>query len=312
MRRLPKLLISALVITPLAIGVGPALAATTDEISSVIVDETLAGFGVEVTDADLLSSLADDLGYAIDADLINNDIVDEVNDAIDSGTDASLDDNQDANESDAVDEFEKTKTNLELAFEAIKLEFQQCREQATGGARECAMGLGVKMQIAISEDLLATIQAKEAALAGLTGDELAAAEAELAELQKRLENRTLRIAQQLIRLQERTQSTDVATEDVAKLEQLEVRVQEKVKSGVGAANSNSGKSASPTPSSSGSTSVTPGTTNGNSNNGKSNSGNSSGNSNSGNSSNGKSNGKSVTPSPATSMSSNSTGSTISE
>ena len=310
MRRISKLAISALVITPLAIGMGPALAANTDEISSVIVDKTLAGFGVEVTDTDLLSSLAEDLGYAIDQDLINNDIVDEVNNAIDSGTDASLDDNQDANESDAVDEFEKSKTNLELAFDAIKLEFQQCREQATGGARECAAGLGVKMQIAISEDLLATIQAKEAALAGLTGDELAAAEAELAELQKRLENRTLRIAQQLVRLQERTQAGDVASDEVAKLEQLEVRVQEKVKSGVGAANSNSGRSASPTPSSTGSgQSVSP-SNSGNSNSGNKNSSN--GKSNSGNSSNGKSNGKSVSPSPATSMTSKSNGSTVSE
>lgn len=305
MRSISKLVISAVIVTPLAIGVGPVLAATTDEISSVIVDKTLAGLGVEVTDQELLAELESDLSDAIDADLINNDIVNAVDDAVDSGTDASLDDKQDQNESEAVDEFVAEKTSLQLAFEAIKTEFQNCRELATGSAKDCALGLGIKFQIAISENMLANIQAKEASLAGLTGDELAAAEAELAQMQKQLENRTMRIAQQLVRLQDRTGVTADVQSDVAQLEQIEVRVQEKVKAGVGAsnANPNSGRSASPTPSSSMSSQTNSGNSNGNSSNGNS----SNGKSNSGNSSNGKSNGKSVTPSQTPS-----TGATVSE
>jgi hypothetical protein len=179
-----------------------ALSATTEEISAVLFDDTTVLLNIEVDDADLAESLEADLQYALDEDVIDPDIVDEIADAVDSGEESDLDDLVGDNLIEQEQSWLEKSPELLNAFELVKFEFHQCRSQSSGGASECAQGLGFRLQVAAVNLSLEGIEERKASLDGLTGPELEEALALIAAEEEELAKKLARAEQKLARLGE--------------------------------------------------------------------------------------------------------------
>jgi len=177
-----------------------AFAATTDEISEVLFEETTNFLEIEIKDADLTESLLEDIGYAVEEEVVDPEIVEVIGDAIDSERESNLDDLFGENSEEQEESWLGKSPELLNAFDLVKFEFHQCRIQSTGGASECAQGMGFKLQVASVQLALADLEEQRAALDGLEGVELeealaliAAQEAELAQKLARAEEKLARL-----------------------------------------------------------------------------------------------------------------------
>ena len=206
-----------------------AIAATTDEISNVIIKETLQSLNVEITDQELLDSLTEDLNYALEENLIDQNVINLTLDSIDNGSELDLDDTQNSIEEDLNNNWIESEAALKVAFDKIKLEFQACREQAVQSTRECALGLGFKFQFAMTEQLILQGQELEASLENLTGEELLQAQNELIELNQLIENRITRIDSKLAKFEELKNSTPALISDISKLKQLKAQANDQIR-----------------------------------------------------------------------------------
>lgn len=153
------------------------------ELADAVVDETLNLLDVETEPSETLDELAEEVAEAIEEGLLDEDVLD----AIENGD--SLEDLVDDNLTEAEEDLEESAPLWAEAYERIKAEFQACREAAEK-ASECAKGLGFRLQIAQADALLADIDARIAALDGLTPEEQ---EAELARLQALREEMVARL-----------------------------------------------------------------------------------------------------------------------
>jgi hypothetical protein len=188
----------------LAIVVFPthAIAATTDEVSEVLFEETTELLGIEVSDANLIDSLLEDIEYAIDEEIVIPEIVDEIGEAIDGGRESDLDDLLDENSEEQEQSWLEKSPELLNAFDLVKYEFHQCRIQSAGGASECARGLGFKLQVASVEMALADLEDQRATLEGLEGEALEEALSRIAAEEQELAKKLLRAQEKLNRLGE--------------------------------------------------------------------------------------------------------------
>lgn len=188
----------------LAIVVFPthAIAATTDEVSEVLFEETTELLGIEVSDANLIDSLLEDIEYAIDEEIVIPEIVDEIGEAIDDGRESDLDDLLDENSEEQEQSWLEKSPELLSAFDLVKYEFHQCRIQSARGASECARGLGFKLQLASVEMALADLEDQRATLEGLEGDALEEALSRIAAEEQELAKKLLRAQEKLNRIGE--------------------------------------------------------------------------------------------------------------
>ena len=177
-----------------------ALAATTDEISAVLFEETTEILGIEVDDADLAESLLGDLEYAVEEEVIDLEIVDEIDEAIDGDRDSDLDELFGENSDEQEQSWLVKSPELLNAFDLVKFEFHQCRIQSTGGASECAQGLGFKLQVASVQLGLVDLEEQRAALDGLEGAELEEALALITTQEEELARKLARAEGRLARL----------------------------------------------------------------------------------------------------------------
>jgi hypothetical protein len=197
---------SKLLVLPLAVSlvVFPtyAMGAPTGEVSEVLFEETTELLGIEVSDANLVGSLLEDIEYAIDEEIVIPEIVDEIGEAIDDGRESDLDDLFDENSNEQEQSWLEKSPELLNAFDLVKYEFHQCRIQSAGGASECARGLGFKLQVASVEMALADIEEQRATLEGLEGDALEEALSRIAAEEQELAKKLLRAQEKLNRLGE--------------------------------------------------------------------------------------------------------------
>jgi hypothetical protein len=177
-----------------------ASAATSEEISQVLFSETTQALGIEVSDPQLSESLLADLQFAVDEDIINPDILSEIDEAIDSGRDSDVGDLLDENQAEQEGSWLEKSPELLNAFDLVKYEFHQCRIQSTGGASECARGLGFKLQVASVELALAELETLRASLDGLSGEELEQALVLIEAQEQELAAKLQRAEQKLARL----------------------------------------------------------------------------------------------------------------
>ncbi len=179
-----------------------AYAATTDEISEVLFEETTELLAIEIEDADLAESLLEDLEYAVEEEVVDPEIVQEIDDAIDGERDSDLDDLFGENSEEQEESWLEKSPELLTAFDLVKYEFHQCRIQSTGGASECAQGLGFKLQVASVQLALADLEEQRAALDGLEGVEREEALALIAAQEEELARKLVRAEEKLARLGE--------------------------------------------------------------------------------------------------------------
>jgi hypothetical protein len=179
-----------------------ATAATSDEISQVLFTETSQALGIEVSDPELSESLLADLQFALDEDIINPDIVSEIDEALDSGLESDTGELLEENQAEQEESWLEKSPELLNAFDLVKYEFHQCRVQSTGGAHECARGLGFKLQAASVEVALAELETLRASLEGLSGEELEQALALIEAQEQELAAKLQRAEQKLARLGE--------------------------------------------------------------------------------------------------------------
>ena len=173
-----------------------AYAATSDEVTGLLFEETTAFLEIEIKDTDLAESLFNDLKYAIQEEVIDPEIAEEIEDTIDSEREPSLDELFDENLEEQEESWLDKSPELLNAFDLVKFEFHQCRSESTGGSRECAQGLGFKLQAASIQLALANLEEQKAALGGLEG-------VELEEALALLSNRENDLARKLARAQEK-------------------------------------------------------------------------------------------------------------
>jgi hypothetical protein len=179
-----------------------AFAATTDEIAEVLFEETTELLEIEIDDADLAGSLRDDLDYAVDEEVVDPEIVEEISDAIDGDRESDLNDLFGENSEEQEASWLEKSPGLLNAFDLVKYEFHQCRLQSTGGASECAQGLGFKLQVASVQLALADLEEQRAALDGLEGVELEEALALIAAQEEELARKLARAEEKLARVGE--------------------------------------------------------------------------------------------------------------
>ena len=153
------------------------------DLADVVVDETLTFLEVETEPSETLEELAEDVAEAIEDGLIDEEVLEAI------GNGETLDELLDGNLTDAEETLEDSAPLWAAAYEQIKAEFRACRE-AADNASDCAKGLGFRLQIAQADALLADIDARIAALSGLTPEEQ---EAELARLQALREEMVARL-----------------------------------------------------------------------------------------------------------------------
>lgn len=206
-------------------GTGTALAATEEDIAEALLQETLASLEVSVEDPALLDDLAAGLEQAITEEIVDPVLVEEVNDALDDGQNLDLGEVLDENLGKQDEAWDAESDALEVAFQEIRAQFQECRaaslaEGARFGASECAQGLGFRFQVAAATVRLNAVMEREATLAGLEGDELAAAEEELATLRTELEAQLARAEQKLERTRARGESAGAVAADLQQLEEV--------------------------------------------------------------------------------------------
>ena len=199
-----------------------AFAATPDEISEVLFEETTELLVIEIEDPDLAEALLEDLEYAVEEEVVDPEILEEIDDAIDSERDSDLDDLFGENSEEQEQSWLEKSPDLLNAFDLVKDEFHQCRIQSTGGASECAQGLGFKLQVASVQLALADLEEQRAALDGLDGVELEEALALIAAQEEELAQKLVRAEAKLARLGE---GRDGSTE-------LQAAVSEAIEAGI--------------------------------------------------------------------------------
>ncbi|MEN9793269.1 MAG: hypothetical protein RL330_1347 [Actinomycetota bacterium] len=143
------------------------------DLAAEVVNETLTFLDVETEPSETLEELAEAVAEAIEDGLIDEDVLEAI------GNGEALGELLEGNLTEAEEGLEDSASLWAAAYERIKAEFRACRE-AADNASECATGLGFRLQIAQADALLADIDARIAALSGLTPEEQ---EAELARLQ---------------------------------------------------------------------------------------------------------------------------------
>ena len=195
---------------------GVALAATTEELAEAIIQEAAIRLGVEISDPALLDSLAADLEFALEEEILDPEIVDELDEALDDGRDPDVDELVDENLEEQEESWREKSPDLLNAFELVKLEFQQCRQQTDGPANLCARGLGFKLQAAATQIALDELDALRLSLDTLTGEEREAAEAEWEAAELRLTERLARAEAKLARVEGQTAGVLALQEATAK------------------------------------------------------------------------------------------------
>lgn len=214
---------------------GVVLAATTEELAEAIIQEAAAGLGVEISDPALLDSLASDFEYAVEEEILDPDIIDELDQALDEGRDPDLDELVDENLEEQEESWREKSPELLNAFELVKLEFQQCREQTDGPANLCARGLGFKLQAAATQIALDELDALRLSLDTLTGEEREAAEAEWEAAELRLTERLARAEAKLARVEGQSEEVLALQEATARGRTSLAQSQESVSRGNGSA-----------------------------------------------------------------------------
>ena len=167
-----RTLLSLLIGTALVISPVDAYAATADEISEVLFEETTEFLEIEIDDPDLAELVLSDLEYALEEEIVDPEMVEEIDAAIDGERETDLDNLYEENSGEQEQSWLEKSPELLNAFDLVKFEFHQCRILATGGANECAQGLGFKLQVASVQLALADLEQQKAALEGLEGAEL--------------------------------------------------------------------------------------------------------------------------------------------
>ena len=153
------------------------------ELADAVVDETLNLLDVETEPSETLDELVEEVAEAIEEGLLDEDVLD----AVENGD--SLEGLVDDNLAEVEEDLEESAPLWAAAYERLKAEFRACRE-AADNASECAKGLGFRLQIAQADALLSDIDARIAALDGLTPEEQ---ESELARLQALREEMVARL-----------------------------------------------------------------------------------------------------------------------
>jgi hypothetical protein len=201
MKAHPKLLVFA---SALALVVAPsyAVAATTNEVTEILFVKTTELLGIEIDDPNLVDSLLEDIGYAVDEEIVAPEIVDEIAEAIDEGRESDLDYLFDENSGEQEQSWLEKSPELLSAFDFVKYEFHQCRIQTARGASECARGLGFKLQVASVEMALADLEEQKATLEDFEGDALEEALSVIAAQEQELAKKLSRAQEKLNRLGE--------------------------------------------------------------------------------------------------------------
>lgn len=143
-------LAAAVVVGMVGIGATSAQAATEDDVASWITSTALDRLGVELHDLGLADSLNSAIHQAVAAGLISVKVEDAAQSDLedpDAVTDDEADDVLDDELEDQTGQWQDIAAEWHAAFDAIKADFVECREAATGGANDCAHEFRYAMQV---------------------------------------------------------------------------------------------------------------------------------------------------------------------
>lgn len=161
-----------------------ATAAESTEISAELLAQASIYLETDLAASPIAESLQEALTEAIDAEVIDPEILDATETAVDAGAELDLTEDLAENAVEQDEIYQEQAPLWAAAFETVKADFQACREASTN-SRECARGLGFKLQIAKEGALLETIDQRIADLGTLPAEEQAAELSLLTQLQQR-------------------------------------------------------------------------------------------------------------------------------
>lgn len=162
-----------------------ATSAHAEDSTTALLNEALTNSGTTTTDPALLSELEQSLAEAIDAGLVDPEVIADPGGTLDE---------QLAEQEQLWDD---SSAQWKAAFETIRADFETCRSGGGQSTGACARTLGFRLQIAHAEAELAAYDSKLAAIALLPESEQAAALAQLEEEQASLQARLDRASAKL-------------------------------------------------------------------------------------------------------------------
>lgn len=197
----------------LSLTTSTAFAATDEEVVDVLIYNTADQLDVQIDDTTLLDEIASDLEYAISEDVVNPEILAVISDAIEAEEEAALTELVDENLGEQLGSWLDRDPTLLSAFDLVKYEFHQCRSETDGPANQCARGLGDRLQLAAVEIDNQKLQELNASLETLSGEDLAAAEEQIAFLENIVSSRTERIEERTARKEEASGAKEQETQE---------------------------------------------------------------------------------------------------
>jgi hypothetical protein len=199
----------AAVVPALVFGTGLSSAVAADEnVTDSLVTSALEELGIEVTDENVLAELEESVNLALDEQIIDPAIVEEIEQGLAEGNltteeittpevNPELGELIDENLNEQTEVWEETAPSWIAAFEQVRADFELCRTDGQSTS-ECARTFGFQLQLAHSEAKLADIDAALARVSSLPEEEQAAALAELeaqrSAFQAKLERTAVRLS----------------------------------------------------------------------------------------------------------------------
>lgn len=197
----------------LSLTTSTAFAATDEEVVDVLIYNTADQLDVQIDDTTLLDEIASDLEYAISEEVVNPEILAVISDAIEAEEEADLTELVDENLGEQLGSWLERDPTLLSAFDLVKYEFHQCRSETDGPANQCARGLGDRLQLAAVEIDNQKLQELKASLETLSGEDLVAAEEQIAFLESKVLSRTERIEERTARKEEASRAKEQKTQE---------------------------------------------------------------------------------------------------
>jgi hypothetical protein len=200
-----------IVVPALILGTGLSSAVAAEEsVTEILVSSALAELQIEVTDGNLLTQLEETIDLALDEQVIDPAILEEIEQGLLEEAEPSeeptsapevspeLGDLIEENLDEQTNLWEETAPAWLVAFEGLRAGFELCRTDGQSTS-ECARNLAFGLQLAHSEAKLAEIDAALAAIFSLPEEEqateLAELEAQRAAFQAKLERTAVRLTE---------------------------------------------------------------------------------------------------------------------
>ncbi|MFM2023833.1 MAG: hypothetical protein RIR89_1225 [Actinomycetota bacterium] len=206
--------------TVVAIVPAMAQAAEPEDVSQFLIEQASEFLNTELSTSTISEELESLIVEAIEVEVIEEEILVAAEEIIDSGDPIDLTELLDTNAEEQEELIEEAAPFWVEAMNQVKADFQACRE-ISANARDCARGLGFKLQVAKETAVLTSLQERILAVDSLPIELQQEELAELEKLQLQSQAKIARASEKLGRFtsdptvaEELAQQIDAATEIV--------------------------------------------------------------------------------------------------